>query len=87
MIVMPTFTRLAVAAQMKHETVEQIKTAAPAVFGTGLTWGLHEWSQAVSLLVGLATLFYILLQAAFLLRKWWVREKFGWGLKLPEDTE
>jgi len=54
---------------MKQEIVSQAGRAAPALVGTvlfGLT--LNEW-------VGICTIGYILLQAAYLLRKWWREEK------------
>lgn len=54
---------------MKQEIVSQVERAAPAVVGFalfGLT--LNEW-------VGICTIAYILLQAAYLIRKWWREEK------------
>lgn len=71
---------------MKQDTMEQIKVALPAVGGTWLTWELHEASQYVSLAVGIATLLFIIVQMAFLLRKWYKREKHGW-FPSAQDTE
>lgn len=73
---------------MKQDTVEQMKIAVPAVAGTGLTWSLHEFSQVLTLAVGFATLLFIIIQMAFLLRKWYLREKHGWfNSSLEKDTE
>lgn len=80
--------RLVAVAHMKHDTIEQVKVAVPAVAGTWLTWELHELSRYVSLAVGIATLLFIIIQAAFLLRKWYKREKHGWfPTQQTHDTE
>lgn len=60
---------------MKHETIEQIVKAAPAVAGASVTWQLHEVNQVVALLVGLVTIAYVIVQLAYLVRKWWVQER------------
>lgn len=84
---MPTLTRLISIAHMKQDTIEQVRTAVPAVAGASLTLGLAEWSQLISLLVGLATLLFIVVQMAFLLRKWYIRERAGWWAINESDTE
>ena len=65
---------------MKQETRDIVVEAArvsPGVMLTGIT--LND-------LLVLATLIYIVLQAAYLLRKWW-REETEWGIKLKRWAE
>lgn len=54
---------------MKQEVISQAERAAPALVG-GVLFGLtlNEW-------VGICTIGYIVLQAAYLMRKWWREEK------------
>lgn len=85
---MTSLTRLVAVSNMKHDMVEQVKVALPAVAGTGLTFGLHEFSQYLSLAVGFATLLFVIIQGAYLIRKWYKREKHGWfPSKHDPDTE
>lgn len=53
---------------MRHETLEQVGKAVPAVVGTGIT--LSDISTMVTIGVGIATLLYVLAQLAYLLWKW-----------------
>lgn len=53
---------------MKTETISEALKATPPVAVAALT--LNEW-------VAVATVVYIIVQAAYLLRKWW-REEKGW---------
>ncbi|MDP2018981.1 hypothetical protein [Hydrogenophaga sp.] len=60
---------------MKQETQDilvEVAKAAPGITLTGLT--LNEY-------VAIATIFFIVLQALYLLRKW-VREETEWGRRL-----
>lgn len=53
----------------KVQAMVEAAKAAPAVAGaTASSLTLNEW-------VGIATGVYVLIQAAYLLRKWWVEEK------------
>ena len=53
----------------KVQAVIEAAKAAPAVAGaTAATLTLNEW-------VGVCTIFYIAIQAAYLLRKWWREER------------
>lgn len=60
----------------KIEITTEVTKATPpmAVVAAGAVWGysLQDW-------VLIATLIYIVLQAFFLLRKWYVNEKRDWG--------
>jgi len=60
---------------MKHDTIEQVTRAAPAVVGTFVSWTMHEISQVVAIGVGVVTIIYVLAQMAYLVRKWLVQEK------------
>ena len=60
---------------MKHDTIEQVTRAAPAVVGTFVSWTMQEISQVVAIGVGVVTIIYVLVQLAYLVRKWWVQEK------------
>ena len=68
---------------MKTEThdiaVESIK-ASPAVAGAiAASLTLNEW-------VAVATGIYIIVQIAYLIRKWW-REETEWGAKIKRGTD
>lgn len=56
---------------MKTEFTNEAMKGTPAVIGAALS--LNEW-------VAIATGVYIVLQALYLLRKWY-REEKGWGPK------
>lgn len=59
---------------MRQEVSAQAAKASVAVAGTGTAWGLHDINQVISIMVGTATLIYIIVQLAYLVRKWWVQE-------------
>lgn len=85
---MTNLTKLVSLAHMRDDLIVQVKASAPVVAGAGLTWGLQEWSQLISIGVGLATLLFIIAQAAYLLRRWYQREKHGWfNSAIDKDTE
>lgn len=50
---------------VKHETVEQVYRAAPAVAGTAYS------AITMNEIVAIATLIYIIIQAGFLIHKWY----------------
>lgn len=53
----------------KHDTLVEVAKGAPAVAGATLaSLTLNEWVAA-------ATVVYIVVQIAYLLRKWWREEK------------
>jgi len=60
---------------MKHETLEQVAKAGPALVGAGIT--LSDISTMVTIGVGLATLVYILAQLGYLVWKWRRQMKRG----------
>lgn len=54
---------------MKTELAQEAVKGAPAVAGTAYAWfTLNEW-------VAVATIVYIVIQAVYLLRKWYREEK------------
>ena len=59
---------------MKDDVADQVARAIPAVAGMGVTWSLQDVSLLMSIIVGLATVVYVLAQLAFLLRRWWKLE-------------
>lgn len=59
---------------VKHEAVVQGAKAVVAIGGTGLTLWLQQVSLVVSIIVGLATASYVIVQCAFLIRKWFLLE-------------
>jgi len=61
-----------------HESENQLRTGLLVLSSAAVTWTMQEFSAVVALFVGLATLVFILIQAAFLMRKWWRLEKSDW---------
>jgi hypothetical protein len=60
---------------MKPDTHEQAVKLVPAVAGIGVT--LADISTIITILAGICTILYILVQMAFLIRKWWLLETKG----------
>lgn len=69
---------------MKQETLDLAQKGTLAVVGTAASWTLHEISALVAIIVGGATFVFIIVQLAFLLRKWYRLEKTNWG---SHDTD
>lgn len=66
---------------MKPEVVEQVTRSTPAVGGAAIaTLTLNEW-------VALATGAYVVLQIAYLVRKWWCEEGERRGKKSRRSKE
>lgn len=64
---------------MKPELIAEGLKGAPAVGGTAWYYlSMNEW-------IGLATGIYIVIQGAYLLRKWW-REEQEHALKMKEKA-
>lgn len=63
---------------MKQETVDFAQKGTLAVVGTGASWSLHEVSALVAIIVGGATFVFVMVQLAFLIRKWYHLEKTTW---------
>ncbi len=63
---------------MKQETADNVTRGAVAIVGAGTTWSLQHISTVVAICVGVATLCYVIVQAAFLIRKWYILEKTNW---------
>lgn len=66
---------------MKHDTAVEIARAAPAVAGASAAWSLQDYSVLATLTAATATAIYVLIQAAFLVRKWYLMEK---RVKVPD---
>ena len=64
-----------------EQLMQSAKTSIVAISGTGVTWWLQDVSLLTSATVGVVTVFYILAQLFFLLRKWYLLEK---SAKKPE---
>ncbi|MFT3720423.1 hypothetical protein [Pseudorhodoferax sp.] len=65
---------------MKTETADVVIAAAkvtPGLLGTALT---------MDALIAVATFVFLVLQVAYLIRKWW-REETEWGLKIRRWAE
>jgi len=60
---------------MKPETTTEVLKTLPAAAGMVSAWSLQEASQATSILVGTVTIFYVIVQLFYLVRKWYVQEK------------
>ncbi|WP_225783324.1 hypothetical protein [Xenophilus sp. Marseille-Q4582] len=64
----------------KHDIAVESVKAAPAVAGAvAASLTLNEW-------VAVATGIYIVVQIAYLIRKWW-REETDWGAKFKRGTD
>lgn len=64
----------------KHDIAVESVKAAPAVAGAvAASLTLNEW-------VAVATGIYIVVQIAYLIRKWW-REETEWGSKIKRGTD
>ena len=68
------------AQPAKTELTVQGTKALIALSGTGASFWLQHISLVVSLIVGLATAAYVIVQLAFLVRRWYLLEK---GSKPP----
>lgn len=62
---------------MKVEATQQGEKALLAVAGAATTWGLSDISTLMAIFAGGATGLYVIVQLAFLLRKWWLLEKYS----------
>ncbi len=65
------------AKQELHDIAIEAAKASPGVIASGFT---------LSTAVTVATLLFILLQIAYLIRKWW-REETEWGRKIRQWAE
>lgn len=64
----------------KTELTVQGTKALIALSGTGVSFWLQQISLVISILVGVATMAYVVVQLAFLVRRWYLLEK---SAKLP----
>lgn len=68
------------AQPAKTELTTQGTKALIALSGTGASFWLQDASLFISILVGITTAAYVVVQLAFLVRRWYLLEK---NAKLP----